>query len=644
MPPILIGELSLHYEGYGFVVPLRRGDPDVFIPARLIGPALHTDLVEVKLLKGRKGLPEGEIIRILKRGLKQVVGRLEREGKHWVVLSEDQRVRHRILVHVVPPGIRPGDYVAVKIEKYPAGKKPMEGVILEKLPPRGNLPAEVEFVIAKHQWPKQFGKEVEEEAENVKRVSRLTTDDSRRDLRSLPFVTIDGEDAKDFDDAVCAKPLPGGEIHLWVAIADVSAYVRPGSPLDREAYERGTSVYFPGRVLPMLPEILSNDLCSLRPNEDRPAWVAELVLNRDGEVVKEAFYSALFQSRARLTYTFVKRLLIDREPLLREEIGELLPMIESLSEAASRLKAARAKRGSLDFDLPEPEIVLDLTGGIKDIERAGRDWSHQIIEELMIAANEAVARFLTRRKSGCLYRIHDPPSPEKIGQFYKMIQVLGYKGHFPHPATPKSLSHILGHFKGHVEERFVNSVLLRSLAQAVYSPGNAGHFGLGSTCYCHFTSPIRRYPDLIVHRLLKMATDGRMTHDARHMTVLEEIAQHASRQERRALEAEREMIALHRALFLRDHLGEIHEGIISHVAKFGFFVELNDYFVEGLVLKESLSFDHFQFDGDNFCLTGRRSKKAFRIGQRVRVEVEEVKLAERRCFFKLLDSGQKRPL
>ena len=450
------------------------------------------------------------------------------------------------------------------------------------------------------------------------------------------MVTIDGEDAKDFDDAVYAEKLPNGHIRVWVAIADVSHYVQPHSALDREAYARATSVYFPGRVLPMLPEVLSNDLCSLRPNEDRLALVAEFELDKDGMAQKETFYPAVFQSAARLTYTIVRRLLVDKEPELRKEMKTLLPMLEILSEAAGRLKAVKSERGSLDFDLPEPEIVLDITGGIEDIEKSERNWSHMIIEELMIAANEAVARFLTAKKVGCIYRVHESPDPEKIRNFYKTVQRLGFKGKFHYPVSNHILVHILDYFKDHSEARLVNTMLLRSMAQAVYSPTNIGHFGLASECYCHFTSPIRRYPDLVVHRLLKQAWGP----PSRGMSknYLEEAAAQSSKLERRAMEAEREMVALHKALFMQSKVGEVYEGIISHVTKFGFFVELFEYFVEGLVPMQNLPGDYYVFDEEHLCLKGKKHKKIFKIGMRVKIEVSEVKLPERRVFFNLLDT------
>ncbi len=456
-------------------------------------------------------------------------------------------------------------------------------------------------------------------------------------MRHLPFVTIDGDDAKDFDDAVCAEKLPDGHIRVWVAIADVSHYVLPHSALDREAYERATSVYFPGRVLPMLPEILSNDLCSLKPNEDRLALVAEWELDKNGETLRENFYPAVFQSNARLTYTLVRKLLVDQEPPLRQAMQKLLPMLEIVSEAAERLKKLKTKRGSIDFDLPEPEIILDMTGGIEHIEKSERNWSHMIIEELMIAANEAVARFLTDKKVGCVYRAHDGPDPEKIRNFYKVAQRLGYKGHFRFPVSNQTLVDILRFFKDHPESRMINILLLRSMAQAVYSANNIGHFGLASDCYCHFTSPIRRYPDLIVHRLLKQALFSKTSARApERPSVLEEMASHCSKMERRAMEAEREMLALHAALFMQSKVGEVCEGIIAHVTKFGFFVELLDYFVEGLVPIQNLPGDYYVFDEEHLCLKGKKQKKVFKIGDKVKIEVSEVKLAERRTFFNFL--------
>lgn len=642
----LIGELSLHYEGYGFVVSPKPGQADVFVPARFLQDCLPGDTVEVEVRPGRRGLLEGKVVRIVKRGLSRIVGRLEQHGEKWVLLSEDQRVRHRMLLKTAPlHDCRSGDYVVAAITQYPHAEKPLQGEVVQKLPPRGGLRAEIEYVIAKHQLPQTFPPAVLHSAKQAEGRRETIKEEGahRRDLRSLPFVTIDGEDAKDFDDAVCAQALGPERWKIWVAIADVSHYVAARSALDEEALARATSVYFPGRVLPMLPEALSNDLCSLKPNEDRLALVAEWELDTGGGIFKEQFYPAVFQSQARLTYQIVKKILEDRDPAERAQYAALVPMLETLSAAAGVLKAGRSRRGSLDFDLPEPEIVLDFTGGISDIEKAERFWSHQIIEELMIAANEAVARFLTERKTGCLYRVHEGPDPEKIRSFYKLVQRLGYKGHFPKGFSGKGLQHILAFFKGHSEERLVNTMLLRSMAQAVYSERNLGHFGLSSRCYCHFTSPIRRYPDLIVHRLLKSALreDGSSKQGGEKWKAgLASIAEQSSLMERKAMAAEREMLSLHQTLFMQDKKGNIFEGVISHVTRFGFFVELLEYFVEGLVLKGDLP-GSTTFDESHLTLrsSGHKGSKgrSFKIGDRGRIQVQEIQVPERRVTFKWLD-------
>lgn len=634
MPKKITGNLSLHFEGYGFVSPMELGLEDVFVSARNIGNALHGDFVEIEVWPSRRGLYEGKIIAIKDRGFKQLVGRLKMAGKGWEVVTEDARVRHRVRVEKPPHGIRSGDMVSVVITRYPEGDRGLEGTVSEKLPDRGSLHGELAFLIAEYGFHREFDTEVLKEAEALR---GLATDVSgaqgpvRKDLRHLPFVTIDGEDAKDFDDAVLAQSTEKG-FRLYVAIADVSYYVRTGTALDLEAYDRATSVYLPGRVLPMLPEVLSNDLCSLRPNEDRPVMVAELELDSSGAVQREQFYAATIHSHARLTYGQAQKMLD-----AKENDSAVEKNVEILSNLATELKKRRRDRGSLDFDLPEPYIILDLTGGIENIEKAFRFWSHQIIEECMIAANEAVARFLTRTKKGCLYRIHDGPNEEKIANFIKTVSRLGFRGRLKRPYNVKQLGQVLSHFKGSEVERFVNTLMLRSMSQAIYHADNVGHYGLGSACYSHFTSPIRRYPDLILHRLLRNVLNQGSGSGEKKAAPLNEMAGHCSRRERRAMEAERTSIKLHSALFLQEHLGESYEGVISHVTKFGFFVELNEYFVEGLVPKESLPQDRYEFDEENLALVGKKTKKKYAIGEHVRIKVEEVKVLERRSFFKLLD-------
>ncbi|MDO8494536.1 MAG: ribonuclease R [Deltaproteobacteria bacterium] len=632
------GDLSLHYEGYGFVVPVgdQKGGADVFVPARHIGDALHGDLVVATVRPSRKGLFDGEIVKILERRLKQVVGRLEKQKGKWILLSDDKRVRQQMVLPSGPGEAQEGSVVVATIQEYPKGDVPMVGKVLRVLPKRGTLRSEIEFVIAKHQLPIAFPKEVEEEAQKIHNNPPVSPEsENRKDLRHLPFVTIDGSDAKDFDDAICAERIADNQIRVWVAIADVSHYVRPGSAIDDEAYARATSTYFPGRVLPMLPEVLSNDLCSLVPNQDRLVLCCEMDLNRAGDVTRSELYPAVFQSHARLTYKIVKEILEDRNQEVRDSYSSLLPRLELLAEAARWLQEKKRKRGSLDFDLPEPEIVLDFTGGIDNIEKAERYFSHQLIEELMILANETVATFLTAHKAGCLYRIHDKPNPDKISHFHQIISLLGLKEKQSNLFFSQYLQKVIQHFKGHPEERLVNTLLLRSMSQAVYSTENVGHFGLASKCYCHFTSPIRRYPDLVVHRLIKQVLQKR---EKTPQKILKESAQHSSRMERRSMLAEREALSLHTAIFMKEHVGKTFPGVIAHVTKFGFFVELTDYYVEGLVPLATLQADKLKFDEKHLKFVG--PQKRFAIGDRITVKVEEVNLEERKIYFKYLDTGK----
>lgn len=637
-----IGELKLHRDGYGFVIADKAGQGDVFIPARCVGDALHTDVVEVRVVPGSGELLEGRITKIVERRVKQMVGRFERHGRVCQVIADDRRVRHRI---VVPDdkigGARHNDNVIVRILRYPQGGRPMLGSVTAVLGERGDEATEKAAVIARHQLERGFSAKAIAEAKAAYPVfstegGRGTKDEGRADLRDISFVTIDGETAKDFDDAVAVKELGGGNMRLWVSIADVSFFAHPQSALDGEAYERGTSVYFPGDCIPMLPEALSNDLCSLRPKEDRFTVTAEMDIDVDGRVAASRFYRSVIRSRERMTYTSIKRILVERSDDERARYRELVPQFELMEKLFSRLKARRSRRGSIDFDLPEPEIVIDMQGEIADIVRAERHVGHMMIEEFMIVANEAVARFLTDHGASCIYRVHESPPAGKLREFAILLSNLGIKSHIKPGVAPGKLAKVVEMVRNRPEERLVNHMLLRSMAQAVYSPENIGHYGLASRCYCHFTSPIRRYPDLVVHRLLTRVIDeGRpMSHGS--VKRLREIAEHCSRRERIAMEAEREMAKLHAAMFMQGQVGQEFDGIISHVTKFGFFVELVEFFVEGLVRISSLDDDRYSFQADGCVIKGKRSRRAFRIGDRVRIEVEEVDIPNREIVFLLV--------
>lgn len=627
-----IGELKLHRNGYGFVLASRRGEEDIFVPARFMGDALNGDLVEVKVIPGRQERFEGRIIRIAERRVSKLVGRLERHANAYQVVIDDRSVRHRMLV--LPKDIgsaRPGDNVIAEIKSYPEGDRAMVGVVSQVLGARGEEETEKTAIITRHHLEREFPKSAREEAA---RTAMQEGDlEGRRDLRSVPFVTIDGETAKDFDDALAVERTKGSAIKLYVSIADVSHFVRPNTALDRAAFERGTSVYFPNDCIPMLPEALSNDLCSLRPREDRLTMTAEMDVGLDGRILRSSFYKSVINSRERMTYTSVKKLLVENDLREKKRYQNLISDFELMKECYERLKRNRQRRGSIDFDLPEPFIEIDMQGEVSDIVRAERHLGHMMIEDFMIAANESVAEFLTRKNCGCVYRIHEPPPSDKLREFQVLLHNLGHRINFDKDVAPAALAKIVNLVRERPEERLVNHMLLRSMSQAIYSPENKGHFGLASKCYCHFTSPIRRYPDLVVHRLLKQAISksaGRMA--ARG---LQEISEHCSRRERVAMEAERETAKFYAALFMQDRIGAVLNGIISHMGKFGFFVELEDIFVEGLVLMESLGDDRYKYEESGMQIRGAKKRKIFKIGDRVQVEVREVDIPNRQILFTL---------
>jgi ribonuclease R len=645
--------MRLAREGYGFVVPSEAGAArlartasqgevggDIFVPARFVGGALHTDIVEVRLVPGRGMKMEGRIVRVVERRVKSLVGRLESRDHVFTVIADDRRVKHRI---IIPPdclgGAHPGDTVVAGITAYSEADSPMRGEVTAVLGERGEEATEREAVIVRHQLRRDFTNAVIEEAGRARACMDGDDGAERKDLRDLGFVTIDGESAEDFDDAVAVKPLDDGSIRLWVSIADVSFFVQPNTALDREAFERGTSVYFPGFCLPMLPETISNDLCSLRPLEDRFCLSAEMDIDPEGRTVRSRFYRSVIRSTARLTYTDVKSVLVDQNADARKRLADQISDLEIMQDCFRRMRKRRLDRGSIDFDLPEPQIQIDMQGAIEDIVRAERHVGHMMIEEFMIAANEAVAEFLTKRHLGCIYRVHQPPPDEKLAEFAVFVHNLGYGGRISPQALPGTLAAVVRWAHGKPWERLVNHSLLRSMSQAVYSTANRGHYGLASKCYCHFTSPIRRYPDLMVHRLLSLALSGQ--HDAGNKGQkankgLDDIAEQSSRCERKAMDAEREMAKLYAAIFMQGRVGEEFDGVISHVAKFGAFVELDEFFVEGLLHVNALDDDHYIYDEGGMCLMGKRSKRSYRVGDRVRIEVSDVNIADREILFELV--------
>jgi ribonuclease R len=639
----IIGKLATHRDGYGFVTP-EGGGEDIFIPARYLRENMHGDLVEVQVvINKRGGKREGRIARTVERGFTSIAGRFELYGKVGRVIPDEYRLNKEVWIH--PDnwgGAMDGDIVVAEITSWPTAVKGLSGKIVEVLGKRDDPDVEVQLIIRKYDLPYLFPPQTMAEARAVP--LQVTDADltGRIDLRARLTVTIDGEAARDFDDAVSVRREANGAIRLWVSIADVSHYVKPGSPLDQEAYLRGTSVYFPDRCIPMLPEELSNGICSLNPQVDRLTMTAELLVDRDGEILQSTFYPSVIKSTARLTYTVVRKVLVDRDPEAIEAHGPLLEDLAVMEELALRLTEKRRQRGSIDLDLPEPQIVLDLQGHTENIIRAERNLAHRIIEEFMLAANEAVSSHIESTGVPSLYRVHESPDLVKLQDFSELVHGLGYElrlsGDQLHPSE---FQRLLVEVEGKPEERMINEVLLRCMKQARYSAENLGHFGLAAKTYTHFTSPIRRYPDLVVHRILRKVLSGKVKERERDLLAetLPETALHTSKRERVAMEAEREIVELKKMQFMQDKVGEEFDGIISGVAWFGFFVDLTELFVEGLVPVTSLQGDNYGFQEKQHALIGERTRMQYRLGDRVRIRVAAVSMERKQVEFVLAGTG-----
>ena len=641
---VVTGRLSCHRDGYGFVSP-EEGGEDIFIPARFLRENMHGDKVSVRVESDRgHGKCEGRIIRTLERGYTRIVGRFEASRNFGYVIPDEQRINHDIYIPADAYGkAKSGQAVVAEITEYPAPHRNPEGRIVEVLGWPDNPDVEVKTILSKYELPHVFSPGALAEAAAVPQAPDAGDVTGRKDLRGNLTVTIDGETARDFDDAVSVRREKDGAIRLWVSIADVAHYVKQGSLLDRDAYARGTSVYFPDRCIPMLPEELSNGICSLNPHVDRLAMTAEMLFDSGGEMIEAHFYDSVIRSGARLTYTLVRDMLEGDGLAAGGGYDEFAEDLRLMKELASRLMEKRRRRGSIDFDLPEPEIILDLQGKPEAILKAERNIAHRIIEEFMLSANEAVAAYIRGRNVPSLYRIHENPDPEKLQDFREFIYNFGYE--FPmtgERVDPKELQRLLANVEGKPEEKMLNKVLLRCMKQARYSPENEGHFGLASSCYTHFTSPIRRYPDLVVHRILKSVLSGKMKDRflEKISHALPEVAEHTSKRERVAMEAEREIIELKKMQFMKDKTGEEYDGFISGVTTFGFFVELLEFFVEGLVHVSTLVRDFYHYREKQHCLAGEHTGQMFRIGDRVRVKVALVSTEKRQIDFTLIESKE----
>lgn len=627
------GRLRVHPDGFGFVT--TEEGKTIFIPPKRLEKALDGDIVLVRIERTTKKGPEGRVIKVLERPRKHIVGYLVRRNKFYFVEPEDRRLPFEIFIPKKRRGkAKEGHIVVAKILEPTSEFGVPLGEVIKDLGDPESLETHTWATIFTYDLPNEFSEEVKKELEKIPDEVRDEDKNGRVDLRELPLVTIDGENARDFDDAVCVKKYSRG-YRLWVAIADVAHYVKKDSFLDREAYLRGTSVYFPNMVLPMFPEKLSNNLCSLNPHVDRLAMVVEIDYTPKGKVRSKKFYEAVIRSHARLTYTEVKKMFVDQNETVIKKYSTLYPMLKDALELAQILREKRLARGSLDFDLPEPEIVLNFEGKIENIVKRERNIAHMMIEDFMISANEAVAEYLTELSYPFLYRVHEVPDLNKVKELLEYLPLGNIEIDFPEEPTPKFFQELLKLTENHRLSYLYHHMLLRSLKQAKYSPNNVGHFGLASTCYCHFTSPIRRYPDLVVHRALKRAL--RNQKPPYKIDELEEMGKHLSQRERIAEEAEREIFKKFQAFFMRDKIGEIYSGIISGVTAFGFFVDLEEYLVSGVVRVVDLPDDYYVLDEKGISLIGKRTGKIFQIGQKVKVKVKEVDLRRYQINFRLVE-------
>jgi len=633
---LVVGRVKCHPDGYGFVIPEREGEQDIFVSPRNLKEAMHGDRVVARVESIRKKGREGTVIRILERGYQKVVGKFMRGKNYSYIIPEDERIIQEVFI---PEGetkrARPNQIVVAEITRYPTERVRPEGRVTHILGYPDDPEVGPQIIIHKYDLPHRFSSTVLKEARDLPLIPSPDDCQGRVDLRDISTFTIDGEKARDFDDAVSIQKEKDGGMTLYVSISDVSHYVEEGTALDGEAYLRGTSVYFPDRAIPMFPPELSNEICCLHPKSDRLTLTVELRYDARGNEKGVRFYPSMIHSNERLTYTIVRKMLLDGDPELKRKFEPLLPSLEWMADLSQTLRQKRVERGALDFDLPEPEIILDLQGETEGVVRAERNLAHQIIEEFMIAANEAVAHCLEEYGFPSIYRIHEPPKGEAVDEFRRFVSQLGYKMKKDAEDTSKELQRVLLEVKGRSEERIVNNILLRSMKWAKYSANNVGHFGLASKSYTHFTSPIRRYPDLIVHRILKRVLskkEGRASEE-----VLVKKAEHLSQRERVAMEAEREILDRYRVRFMKDKIGEVFEGVIGGVTAFGFFVELKDVFVEGLVRVTSLHDDYYQYHEKRYCLMGERTHKTFRIGDEVVVRVDRVDVERRHIDFGLIE-------
>lgn len=648
---LLKGKLIGHAKGFAFVDPEDASLDDIFIPPTELNNAMHGDIVLVRVnnRESQGSRQEGTIVRILERGVKEIVGTYTESKNFGFVIPDDKKFANDIFIPKnAKKGAIEGHKVVVKLTTYPEGRMSAEGEVIDILGHKNDPGVDILSIIHKHGLPGPFPADVLKQANDVPDTIQEEDIKNRRDLRNEVIVTIDGADAKDLDDAVTVTKLENGNYKLGVHIADVSHYVTEGSPIDREALERGTSVYLVDRVIPMIPHRLSNGICSLNPKVDRFTLSCEMEVDIEGNVVKHEIFESVIKTTERMTYSDVNKILADKDEEVRAKYESLVPMFELMGELAQVLRTKRMDRGAIDFDFKEAKVLVDDEGKPYDVILRERSVGERLIEEFMLLANETVAEHFHWMNVPFIYRIHEDPNLEKLQRFLEFITNFGYtvKG-TANSIHPRALQQIIEEVAGKPEEMVISTVMLRSMKQAKYDPESLGHFGLSTEYYTHFTSPIRRYPDLIVHRLIRTyLIEGKVDEETRAKWAEQtpDIAEQASKMERRAVDAERETDDLKKAEYMLDKIGEEYDGIISSVTNFGIFVELPNT-IEGLVHVSYMTDDYYRYDERHYAMIGERTGNVYRIGDEITVRVVNVNKDERAVDFEIVGmKGTRRPI
>ncbi len=633
---LVTGRIMGHQDGFGFLIPDEGGE-DLFLGQREMQIALHGDRAVARVTGiDRRGRKEGAIVEIIKHANERIVGRLLSDAGIYYLIPNNRRISQDIMV---PPdklmAAKPGQIVEIEITDHPNRHRSPLGQVVTVLGDHMAPGMEIDIALRDFELPHAWSPEALKQAESYGEKIPETAIDGRLDLRHLPLLTIDGEDARDFDDAVHAEAIEGGW-RLWVAIADVSYYVTPDSVLDQDAQERGTSVYFPSQVIPMLPEALSNGLCSLNPDVDRLCMVCEMTIDSDGRLTSHQFHQGVMNSKARLTYTQVAAMLVDNDAELRSQYQAVLPGLETMHGLYKAMLSARHQRGAIDFELTETQFLFDSNRKIEAIVPRERNDAHRLIEEFMVAANVSAAQFLLSKELPALYRVHETPSAEKLSGLREFLSELGLSLGGGDEPSPSDYARLLSAAHQRQDAHLLQTVMLRSMKQAMYHPENVGHFGLSLEAYAHFTSPIRRYPDLLVHRAIchlinnKKASKWAYSHED-----MVQLGDHCSMASRRADEATRDVSDWLKCEFMQDHVGESYDGVISGVTSFGLFVELSDIYIEGLVHITALKNDYYEFDASGHRLTGERTRMVYRLADKIRVKVVRVDLDEKKIDLEL---------